>query len=166
MSIVKKTIFIAGVLLLMATGSYAADSIVMGTEQVVKGDVSFAKPVSVTLSLTAISGLEAGHHKHQTHLATGKVTASEGGKAVVIGDYNSSSFESTNSIWNLEGKNQKTHKIRVNLFTGMDYGPKDDRGNKWWKLLDDGGFIIQLDGDQDIEPDVYTVTVHAANYQA
>ncbi len=37
MRIIKKMIFIAGALVLMATGSYAADSIVMGTEQVVKG---------------------------------------------------------------------------------------------------------------------------------
>ncbi|MGT3289606.1 hypothetical protein [Yersinia enterocolitica] len=159
-------IFIAGALLLMATGSYAADSIVMGTEQVVKGDVSFAKPVSVTLNLTAISGIEAGHHKHQTHIATGKVTVSEGGKAVVIGDYNSSSFDSGHSIWNIEGKNQKTHKIRVNLYTGTSVGYGDDRSHKWWTLCDDGGFLVQLDGDQDIEPDVYTVTIHAANYQA
>ncbi|MBX9498734.1 hypothetical protein J8Z86_22130 [Yersinia enterocolitica] len=162
----KKMIFIAGALLLMATGSYAADSIVMGTEQVVKGDVSFAKPVSVTINLTAISGLEAGHHKHQTHIADGKVTVSEGGKAVIIGDYNGSSFDSNYSTWDIVGKNQKTHKIKVNLYSGIDSSTKDDRGNKWWSLKDDGGFIVQLHGDQDVEPDVYTVTVHAASYQA
>ncbi len=149
----------------MATGSYAADSIVMGTEQVVKGDVSFAKPVSVSFDLTAMSGLEAGHHNHQTLIATGKVTVSEGGKVAIIGDYNSSSFDSSSSTWDLVGKNQKTHKIKVNLYTGTSGGPEDDRGNQWWSLWDDGGFRIQLHGDQDIEPDVYTATVHATNYQ-
>ncbi|MBX9497697.1 hypothetical protein J8Z86_16620 [Yersinia enterocolitica] len=162
----KKMIFIAGALLLMATGSYAADSIVMGTEQVVKGDVSFAKPVSITINLIAISGLEAGHHKHQTHIVDGIVTVSGGGKTGIIGDYNAPSFDSNHSTWDLVGKNQKTHKIKVNLYTKEDnHTAKDDRGNKWWRLTDDGVFLVQLSGDQDIKPDVYTVTVHAASYQ-
>lgn len=165
MRIMKKTIVVAGVLFLMATGCYAADSIVMGTEQVVKGDVSFAKPVSVSVDLTAISGLEAGHHGEDTHIVNGKVMVSEGGKVAVIGDYNDSSFKSYNSTWDLVGKNQKTHKVNVNLFTGTNGGPVDAKGNQWWMLADDGRFVVHLQGEQDVEPDIYPVTLHIALYQ-
>ncbi|MBX9498540.1 hypothetical protein J8Z86_21045 [Yersinia enterocolitica] len=60
MRIVKKMIFIAGALVLMATGSYAADSIAPNTGQTVTSDVLFTKVHDINVSVTPISNLVAG----------------------------------------------------------------------------------------------------------
>ncbi len=161
MRIVKKMIFIAGALLLMATGSYAADSIAPNTEQTVTSDVSFTKVHDINVSVTPISNLVAGRVGRDKEVVAKimvKSTSDDLFATLMDGEHLGPGDTATT----VAEKNDPSNKLVVRFNSPNKHGCQEH----WCSFPTNEELLITADKGQDVVTGVYPMTLHVALYQA
>ncbi|ELI7925097.1 hypothetical protein RSE70_004443 [Yersinia enterocolitica] len=156
----KKMIFIAGALLLMATGSYAADSIAPNTEQTVTSDVSFTKVHDINVSVTPISNLVAGRVVRDKEVAKIMVKSTSDDLFATLMD--GEHLGPGDTATTVAEKNDPSNKLVVRFTSPHLRGCQEH----WCNFPTNEELLITADKNQDVVTGVYPMTLHVALYQA
>lgn len=153
----------------LATTGLAAHAATVSDITTAEADLVFAQNITLTHTLSPVSGLEAKAYAVGAAFAHGTVSASAGTPTLVVAATPNATQTITGDSIEVKGTNDATDVLKISLAkddgTALT-GAADASGRKWYTLAADGKYTVANADATAVAADTYHVTIDAGIWTA